>query len=148
MYTTILWATDGSPEADGALSEAVDLLEPGGKLIALHCDQRFFGGRLSGTPVLPDEGERRAHGHAQGAELRERGITVEEHVHTTHHDPAALIAAVADELGVQVIVSGTRALHGLPALVGGSVAAHLLRHATVPVVVVPAPVGTRETVAV
>lgn len=144
MYTTILWATDGSPEADGALCEALDLLEPGGNLIALHCDQRFFGGRIAGTPVLPDEAERRAHIDAQVAELRERGLAVEEHVQTTHRDPALLIATVADELGVQAIVCGTRALHGLPALAAGSVAAHLLKRATVPVIVVPTTARTRE----
>ena len=55
MYATILWATDGSPEADGALHEALGLLEPGGILVALHCNQRFTGGRVGGASVEVDE---------------------------------------------------------------------------------------------
>lgn len=138
MYTTILWATDGSPDADGALEEALALLEPGGKLIAFHCDQRFFGGRAHGEPVRPNEVDLRRHIDAQVMDLRERGIDVEKQVLTTHGDAAHQIAEAGERLGVEVIVTGTRAAHGLTALLDGSVAARLLKHATVPVIVVPA----------
>jgi len=30
MYERVLWATDASPVADGALTEAVKVLKPGG----------------------------------------------------------------------------------------------------------------------
>jgi nucleotide-binding universal stress UspA family protein len=145
MYTSILWATDASPEADEALCEALDLLEPGGKLVAVHCDQRFVGGRVGGVSILPDELDRRHHIGQQVEELRNRGIVVEERIETTHTDPAHEIAKVAEELDVELIVCGTRSLHGLPALLNGSVAAHLLKYAPVPVVVVP--MGTRTAAA-
>ena len=73
MYTTLLWATDGSPEADLALSEALELLTPGGRIIAFHCDQRFIGGRSGGAPVLADELDRRRRVEKQVEELRSGG---------------------------------------------------------------------------
>ena len=144
MYDVVLWATDGSPEADIALGEAVRLVNPEGRLIAVHCDQRFMGARVAGTSVYPDEPERREHVTAQVDELRSRGIDVIEHIETTFADPAHMIAKLATQFGVDVIVCGTRALHGLPALLSGSVASHLLKHAEVPVIVVPAVADLRE----
>jgi nucleotide-binding universal stress UspA family protein len=138
MYTTILWATDGSPEADGALDEALALLEPGGTLVALHCDQRFAGARIGGASVALDEDERQQHIAAQVAGLRQDGVNVNYLVEPTHHDPAHEIPAVAADLEVDAIVCGTSSPHGLNALLNGSVAARIVRHATVPVVVVPA----------
>ena len=137
MYSSILWATDGSPEADAALEEAVDLLEPGGRLVAYHTDQRFTGTRLQGEHVLADEPERRRHIDAQVDRLRRAGVAVERVVEPTHKEPAHEIAEVADELGVQAIVCGTRGLHGISSVMSGSVAAGVLKRAHVPVVVVP-----------
>jgi nucleotide-binding universal stress UspA family protein len=88
--------------------------------------------------VYPDEADRRQHIDQQVTDLQARGYRVEELVERTSKDPAHEIAAIAEELGVQVIVCGTRALHGFPALLNGSVAARLIKHATVPVIVVPA----------
>jgi nucleotide-binding universal stress UspA family protein len=137
MYASILWATDGSPEADGALHEALALLEPGGKLVAFHCDQRFTGARIGGESVAVDERERQGHIDEKVAELRHSGVTVKHVVETTHHDPAREIPDVAAELEVDAIVCGTRSPHGLDALLNGSVAARVLKRATVPVIVVP-----------
>ena len=143
MYSTILWATDASAESDAALQVAVDLLEPDGTLYAFHCDQRFLGGRMSGAPVLPDEDDRRRHIDAQVHELRATGIDAQERFELTHHDPAHEIARLAGELQVEVIVCGTRALHGLGSI-GGSTASRLLKQAPVPVIVVPPRAHTRE----
>jgi nucleotide-binding universal stress UspA family protein len=138
MYASILWATDGSPEADGALREALELLEPGGKLVALHCDQRFTGSRIAGDSVAVDEPERQQHIEEQVDELRRSGVTVKHVVASTHHDPSREIPAIAAELEVDAIVCGTHSPHGLDGLLNGSVAARVLRRATVPVIVVPA----------
>jgi len=138
MYATILWATDGSPEADGALREALELLEPGGTLVALHCDERFIGPRIAGQPVAIDESERQDHIAAQVADLQREGVNVNYLVEPTHHDPSHEIPAVASGLDVDAIVCGTTSPHGLNALLNGSVAARILKRATVPVIVVPA----------
>ena len=141
MYSTLLWATDGSDDADLALGEALRLLDPRGRLIAYHCDQRFLGGRASGVPVLADENDRRAHIRKQIEELVVSGIDAELHVETTHRSPAHEIAAAAHELGAEVIVCGTRGLGGLQGALLGSVSRELLHYAHVPVLVVPAPVS-------
>ncbi|HZQ15544.1 MAG TPA: universal stress protein [Gaiellaceae bacterium] len=138
MYTTLLWATDGSPDADLALDEALRLLAPGGKLLAFHCDQHFLGTRAGGLPVLADETDRRVRISEQVAELRDRGIDAELHVTSTSHSPAEEIASAAQELHVQAIVCGTRGLGGLQGALLGSVSRELLHRAHVPVVVVPA----------
>ena len=148
MYTTLLWATDGSAEADLALSEALELLAPGGRLVAFHCDQRFMGGRTAGVPVLADEFDRRRHIEAQVKGLQETGIDAEIEVEITNHGTPREIAAVADHVGADAIVCGTRGLGGLFGLLTGSVAADLLRRATVPVIVVPAKAADRVPVAV
>ena len=59
MYGTVLWATDASPGADGALAEAVKVLQPGGRLIAFHCDERFMSSRVGGLSLTADEPERK-----------------------------------------------------------------------------------------
>ena len=142
MYTTLLWATDGSAEADLALSEALELLAPGGRLVAFHCDQRFMGGRSAGAPVLADEFDRLRHIEEQVEALQATGIDAEIDVETTHHGTPREIAEVADHTGADAIVCGTRGLGGLFGLLTGSVAADLLRRATVPVIVVPAKAAT------
>ena len=137
MYTTLLWATDGSPECDHSLETALALLEPHGHLIAYHCDQRLLGHGPGSAPVLADELERQRHLVAQVESLRACGIDAHLRVESTVDSPPAEIAAAATEAGADAIVCGTRALHGLRALVSESVAARLLRTATVPVIVVP-----------
>jgi len=138
MYGTILWATDGSPEADGALREALELLEPGGTLVAFHCNQRFIGPRIGGEPVALDEEERQQRIAAQVRDLRQDGVNVNYLVESTHHEPSREIPSAASALEVDAIVCGTTSPRGLNALLNGSVAAGILKHATVPVIVVPA----------
>lgn len=137
MFSTILWATDGSPEADHALDNALELLAPGGRLIAFHADQRFVGSHVAGIPVLPDEPDRKERIAGQVRDLRERGVDAELYVETTSGGPATAIADAATDSGADAVVCGTRALHGVRGLLDGSVAAKVLRNATVPVIVVP-----------
>jgi nucleotide-binding universal stress UspA family protein len=142
MYTTLLWATDGSADAEPALDEALRLLEPGGRLIAFHCDQRFVGGRATGLPLYADEVDRREQLRALVAQLVADGIHAELHIQSTHRSAAHEIAAAADELDAEAIVCGTRGLGGIQGVLLGSVSRELLHLAHVPVVVVPARVRT------
>ena len=137
MYTTLLWATDGSPECDHSLKTALALLEPHGHLIAYHCDQRFLGRGPGSAPVLADELERQRHLVAQVESLRACGIDAHLRIEPTVDSPPAEIATAAMEAGADAIVCGTRALHGLRGFISESVAARLVRTATMPVVVVP-----------
>src|SRR5207244_12310769 len=108
MYETVLWATDGSTIADGALSEALNLLRPGGRLVAFHCDERFSGGRAGGVPLLANEFDLRGKLRGQVEQLSADGIDVELIVETTHHNAAGQIAKAAEEHDADAIVCGTR----------------------------------------
>lgn len=141
MYRTLLWATDGSDEAERALEEGLGLLEPGGTLVGFHCDQRFLGGRAGGEPVLADEDERRTRIRARLAEVGASGVDAKLIVETTIRSPAHEIVRAAQENHVDAIVCGTRGLGGIQGTLLGSVARELLHRAHVPVIVVPARAG-------
>lgn len=141
MFKTLLWATDGSPEAEAAVQFALPLLAEDGHLVAFHCDQRLTGAHAGSEPVLPDEPERRARIEAQVESLRQTGVDAELRITTSRSEPAAEINAAAADVEVDAIVCGTRSLHGLAGILNGSVSARVLRHAKVPVIVVPAAGG-------
>lgn len=136
MYETVMWATDGSSVSDGALKEAIELLKPGGRLVAFHSDERFSGGRSGGMPLLADESDRRAKISAQVDELRDEGIDAVLMVETTHHNTAGEIARAADACHADVIVCGTRGFGIVAGAVAGSVAMRLPHVASCAVVVV------------
>ena len=79
--------------------------------------------------------------------LQAAGIDAEVEFEITHHGTPREIADVADHVGADAIVCGTRGLGGLFGLLTGSVAADLLRKATVPVIVVPAKVASKAPTA-
>jgi nucleotide-binding universal stress UspA family protein len=141
MFKTLLWATDGSPEAEAAVQFALPFLDRDGRLVAFHCDQRLTRAHVVSEPVLPDEPDRIERIETQVAALRQAGVDAELRIATSRSEPAAEINAAAAEVEVDAIVCGTRNLHGLPGLLNGSVSARVLRHATVPVIVVPAAGG-------
>lgn len=136
MYETVLWATDASPVADGALPTALELLKPGGRLIAFHCDERFAGSRVGGMPVFVDEPDRVTKLEAKVEELRARGIDAELVVEATHHGAPGEIAKAAQTYGADAIVCGTRGFGVVAGAVHGSVALRLPHVASCPVVVV------------
>jgi nucleotide-binding universal stress UspA family protein len=138
IYSTLLWATDGSIEADLALAEARKFLEPGGRIVAFHCDQRFSVGRVGGAPLLVDELERKAKIRSQIEALNAAGIRVSLFVATTHRGTSREIARAAEEVGAEAIFCGTRGFAGIRRALGSSVAAELLHYSHVPVIVVPA----------
>ncbi len=148
MYETVLWATDASPIADGALAEAVRLMKPGGRLIAFHCDERFTGGRSGGAPLLADETDRHVKLRAQIEQLLADGLNVELVVKTTHDATAGEIAKAAEVHDVDAIVCGTRGLGVVAGTVAGSVAMRLPHLASCPVIVVSEKAAERAVAAV
>ena len=136
MYETVLWATDGSPVADGALRVALELLEPGGRLIAFHCDERLRGRRVTGLPRLPDEDDRRDKLTRQVDELKLDGTDATLLVETTHQNTAGEIARIAQACSADVIVCGSRGFGVVAGVVTGSVAMRLPHVASCPVMVV------------
>jgi nucleotide-binding universal stress UspA family protein len=147
MYHTVLWATDASPVSDGALPEAVQLLQPGGRLIAFHCDERLLGSRAGGLPVLADESDRLTKLQAQVEELRAEGLDAELIVETTHHNAAGEIAHAAEVYRADAIVCGTRGFGVVAGAVAGSVAMRLPHLASCPVIVVSEKAAERHALA-
>ena len=147
MYATILWSTDASVVADGALVEALRLLQPGGHLIAFHCDERFFGSRSGGMPVLADETDRRGKLRGQVERLKAEGIDAELVVEATHHNTSGEIAKAAEIYGADVIVCGTRGFGVVAGAIAGSVAMRLPHLASCPVVVVSEQAAERAALA-
>jgi nucleotide-binding universal stress UspA family protein len=137
MYATLLWATDGSANADLALAEAKRLLQPGGRIVAFHCDRRSTGACIGGAPLLTDQAERTEKIRTQVEELNAEGIETELLIETTQHATPRTIVRTADELRVDAIVCGTRGFGGLHRASAGSVSAELIHYSHVPVIVVP-----------
>jgi len=139
MFRTIVWATDGSEHADSTLGLVAELARVhGSRIVAVHIDQRFHGGRLDGGPLLADEEDLVAKIEAQVKELDDNGFAARlELVTTDRHDTSALIAETAVSLGAGLIVIGTHGYGEFEAVVMGSVARGLTHDAHCPVLVVP-----------
>lgn len=137
MYDTVVWATDGSETAEAALVHARTLLAPGGRLFAVHCDQRFAAGRAGGMSMHADDRERVERIRARVDELRAEGVDARLAVVRTPRPAADEIAYAASDVGADVIVCTTRGATALSSLVLGSVTHRLLKVARVPVLAVP-----------
>jgi len=138
MFKTIVWATDGSPNAETALPIAKALVqEHGGSLVVVHIVQRFA--TETGLAVHADEELVKARLEKVVEELSGEGIDVR--LRIVNHigpQPAHEIADVARELGADLIVMGTRGHGAVGGLLLGSVVLRLLHVAPCPVVAVPA----------
>jgi nucleotide-binding universal stress UspA family protein len=139
MFETIVWATDGSETADGALPFARALAElEHGSLIAVHAKEVFVGGRATGLPVMSDENELETKIDRQVKELRLVGVDgTFELVSGMTSNPAHMIAQVARDVAADAIVVGTRGHGPIAGAVIGSVTQQLLHLAPCPVLAVP-----------
>jgi nucleotide-binding universal stress UspA family protein len=154
MFKTIVWATDGSDAADGALPYAKSLAEGRGRrLIVVHAEELLVG-RAGGYPVLADEDDLAAKIRGQVAKVREEGFDATFKLVSGGPSHAAhLIADAAEEVDADVVIVGTRGHGPIAGLLLGSVTQRLLHIAPCPVLAVPSgthPVADeleRETVA-
>lgn len=138
MFSTIIWATDGSEAADRALPYAKALAAPGdAPLVVVHCEE-IYAGRASGYTVFADEQELEEKIRGQVADAREEGLDATlKLIRRTATGPARMIADVAREVGADVIVVGTRGHGPFAGLLVGSVTQRLLHVAPCPVLAVP-----------
>ena len=113
MYKTVIWTTDGSDGADAALKEALRLASlSGGRLVAVHCDQRL-NGRVGGWPALAAEDDLRLKIRRQVEELKADDVDIDLVIRPSHREAADTVAAVAAELDADAIVCGTRGMRVL-----------------------------------
>jgi universal stress protein A len=139
----ILVPVDFSEQSQRALDEAVGLAKRfGAELHLLHCYQVYPVGAVVAPydVVLPESVERTIQEAARGclAEWAEKtagqGVRVERHLSAS--TPSTGIAALAEKIGADLIVMGTRGLSGLAHVLLGSVAERTLRIAPCPVLTV------------
>jgi nucleotide-binding universal stress UspA family protein len=144
MFKRVVWATDGSEDADRALSHAKTFaVDGGGALIVVHCEEMTLPGKGGGSfPRNANEDDLQEKIKRQVAELSSEGIEASMRLTRAAVGGAGhAIADIASEEKADVIVVGTRGHTVLVGLLVGSVVQRLLHIATCPVLVVPASPG-------
>ncbi len=138
MFDTIVWATDGSENADRALSVAKALAhENGASLFVVHIVQRYA--TEAGLARYADEEGVEAKLERVVKELSKEGLNATlKVVNHVGPQPAHAIADAAREAGADLIVVGTRGHAAIAGLLLGSVTLRLLHVAPCPVLAVPA----------
>jgi nucleotide-binding universal stress UspA family protein len=142
MFKRILLATDGSPDAEQALTYARDFaLRDGAQVIVVHAFEpvpRYLGDpwwdRVAARHV--SAGQEVADNAAQS--LQKAGIDII--VEVLEGPPADAILKVADVRACDLIVMGSRGHGTFASLLLGSVSHRVLSHARIPVMIV----GTQE----
>jgi universal stress protein A len=138
---TILVPTDFSPHSDRALEVAEKLAKRmGGKIHLLHCYQINVGGISPYGVTIPEEFNLKIREAAEKKlldlerKVAAEGIEVEAHL--TPRFPSEAVSDLAEELGADMIVMGTRGATGLKHILLGSVAERTVRIAPCPVLTV------------
>jgi universal stress protein A len=143
----ILAAVDFSVYSSPVLEVAIELAEKfGSELHLVHVCPDAFAFASPYEPSLPPNYdqmiEQAAEDHLR--EWREKNVPPDVSIteHLKRGSPAHQITALADEIGADLIVIGTRGLTGLRHVLMGSVAERTLRIAPCPVLTVK---GDRDT---
>jgi nucleotide-binding universal stress UspA family protein len=139
MFAKVVWATDGSENADRALGYAVQIAErDGAELHVVHVVQKFAGSRVAGQDQRSDEPEIDDKIARQTARLRvEHPLETRLHRPRTTGDVGKRIAELAQRQCADLIVVGTRGHSAFAAAILGSVTQQLLHVAHCPVLAVP-----------
>ena len=137
MFKTIVLGLDGSDGARRALPFAVELARrDNAKIVIAHIEERILG--KGGGPLHVDEEEVLADIRRQAEELSAQGIdTSVETSDVMLGGPAHSIDEIADKVGADLIVVGTRGDSPVVGLLLGSVTQRLLHIASVPIFAVP-----------
>jgi nucleotide-binding universal stress UspA family protein len=147
MFQKVIWATDGSENADRAMSTAVDVATTdGAELHVVHIVEKLLSSRASGMDAFANEDQMKAKIRAQAdAIARKSGLATTTHISVGMTDRIGnRIAEIADDTGADLIVVGTRGHGALGSLVLGGVTQRLLHVAHCPVLAVP-PSATRSS---
>lgn len=138
MARTILLPTDGSATAKAARRFAVDIARgEGDSIVVLSVAQPadYHGVEDEAVTTAISEYLREA-AESEAGEIRAEGVEARVEILVSPH-PEQAIVEKARELDVDAIVMGTHGRTGLTRAVIGSVADRVVRHADVPVVLVP-----------
>jgi nucleotide-binding universal stress UspA family protein len=143
--TTVLCPVDFSDSTQRVLDVGLAMADRFcAKLHLVHVWRLPTVGVLDGVSMMPSPGDIELLTTSLKEELHQAAKTVARpretvETHLVQGDAATQIVEVAAKTGCDLIVMGTHGRTGLPHLVMGSVAEHVLRRARVPVLVVPMP---------
>jgi len=140
MSSKIVVGVDGSEGSDRAFAAAADVARRDGASVVLcHVVERIAA-KGDMAPLRADEPEVKESIEKQAADLREQGIDTDIRFESIIlGGPARSLADIADEIGADLIVVGTRGHSALGGVLLGSVTQKLLHLASCPVLCVPAP---------
>jgi nucleotide-binding universal stress UspA family protein len=139
MFKKIVWATDGSKNADHALAVAKSMAsEEAAELTVAHVVQKIATSGDTALGWYANEEQVEAKVNQIASELSASGLKASVRI-VTHVglQPAHEIADLARETGADLIVVGTRGHSALAGILLGSVTQRLLHVAPCPVLVVP-----------
>ncbi|MFC7530018.1 universal stress protein [Actinoplanes sp. GCM10030250] len=136
MFTTIAWATDGSPSSLGALPPVKALAHAvGAEVVIIHVQEVTIsrGGFLAEDNRVVSRALRHAVRQLQDDGLHATVLGSE----SIARDVPQRILELAESVHASVLVVGNRGYGAFVNLLLGSVAARLLQTARIPVVMVP-----------
>jgi nucleotide-binding universal stress UspA family protein len=135
----ILLATDGSRDAELALSTAVDLADSTNSELHVVTVAPGYPSYDVRKPEVVEQLQARAGEilEDQVKKIEQKGgKVVEKHLRIAERHRADQIVQVAEEIGAGLIVMGSRGLGGIRRALMGSVSDSVVRHAHCPVLVV------------
>jgi nucleotide-binding universal stress UspA family protein len=133
----ILHGTDGSPQAGEALDLAVELAKDTGAALAVVSVRVVpVGAKGMAPPIADVERQHGAERLAEEAVATARSAGVDARSYVVTGEPARAIADLAEELGADLIVVGSRGLGSIHGALVGSVSRGLISRARTPVTIV------------
>ena len=126
MYKTIVVGTDGSPTAEGAVATAAGLAQLcGAKLhiVTAYKVKRFeVPSGSAGAPLTDTTADLTTHQEAAG-KVGERALSssakgLEAEAHTVNGDAVSAILDVADAVGADLVIVGSKGMHGTRRFIG------------------------------
>lgn len=140
MFKKVIWATDGSDHADGAMPFAIQAARAdGAELHVVHVVEKLVGPRAANLDAFANEDEIKAK-----VERQAKAIAAENGLKTSIDIVVGLgnrigdrIAEIAQDSGADLIVVGTRGHGALGSFVLGGVTQRLLHVSPCPVLSVP-----------
>jgi nucleotide-binding universal stress UspA family protein len=139
LFTTVVWATDGSENAARALPYAKALASgDGAMLVAIHIVQGTANRTPGRDSAAETSNEDATTVRKLVGELPQDGMkAILKVLEFAGPQPAQGIADIAQEVGADVIVVGTRERSAVAGLLTGSVTERLIHIAPCPVLSVP-----------
>lgn len=153
MPRTVLACTDGSEASIGALKAGLRVVDPADVVLVTAVEPPdptlVTGAGHAGGTMTPDEFDALGHrllteGEATLAQAQAALGLDHAETRIVRGAPGPALVGLADELGADAIVIGTRGRGGIKRALLGSVSDHVVRNAGCPVVVTGGPPGDRR----